>query len=190
MAHSNTPAERSRDGAGEQVTEEGTIVSSDLSQDGSGEAGPHHPGHRFLGTGIVILSICSLLWWETTRFPEVPAVLSQNVSAAFFPRVLLATAAILACLQVLRSWRLEPEKIKLPTSKTVASAVAIVLGVALLPTFGMLPVLFLMAIALPIILGERRWRPISIYALALPVVIWLVFTQLLQLRLPGGVLGF
>jgi len=134
-----SPQDKHRDGVLDQTTQEGASVPSDLLPDENDVKALSGSEHRYLGTGIVILAICALLWWETTRFPEVPAALSQNISAAFFPKVLLATAALLAIIQIFQGWHRERERLHWPAPQTWASAVAIIIGVVLLPSLGCYP---------------------------------------------------
>lgn len=37
--------------------------------------------------GVTLLALCAIIYWLTTGFAEVPAILSQNVPPTFFPRL-------------------------------------------------------------------------------------------------------
>ncbi|MCY0096999.1 tripartite tricarboxylate transporter TctB family protein [Hoeflea ulvae] len=170
--------------------EEGAAASSEPRPDHGSSSAPHSARHRDLGVGLTAIAICGLLWWETTRFAKVPAALSQGIPASFFPRVLLATVAILSCVIILRGWRAQRSSIKTPTTRTLVTGALIVVGVALLPVLGMLLTLAVIALVLPVSWGERRPLPLAIYTVGLPLAIWCVFSQLLQLRFPTGIFGF
>ncbi|WP_110647510.1 tripartite tricarboxylate transporter TctB family protein [Salinicola peritrichatus] len=152
----------------------------------TGNGATSNAGDRRRGLGVpaVILGICAFLWWETTRFPSVPASLSQNISAAFFPRVLIAAVAILAVVLVV--FDREKLSVRLPSRATLLTGVGITAGVALIPWLGVLPVVFLVALGLPLLWGVRRWQVLLAYSLAVPIAIWVVFTLLLQLHFPTG----
>lgn len=170
--------------AGPIRSERGASAPLGSGQSGAGPA----KLRRDLGSSVVIIAICCLLWWETTNFAEVPAALSQGISAAFFPRLILGSVIFLSILQIVRGWRLPVERTKKPANVTLVTAVAIVFSTALVPIIGILPVMLLVAIGLPFLWGERRWRFLLPYGLGLTLAIWIIFSQLLGLRFPTGLI--
>ena len=50
--------------------------------------------------GLAIVAVCAVAWRLTAGFDEVPAMLSQNVPPTFFPRLVIATAALLGGLLI------------------------------------------------------------------------------------------
>ena len=56
--------------------------------------------NRDVLAGLTIVAVCAVAWWLTTGFDEVPAMLSQNVQPTFFPRLVIAIAALLGGLLV------------------------------------------------------------------------------------------
>ncbi|GAA1825034.1 hypothetical protein GCM10009771_25610 [Nesterenkonia flava] len=94
---------------------------------------------------------------------------------------LLAVASILALLEA-RSATYTGEPI---LWKRLLWALAAVLGgAALLPSAGFLPVAFLGGVIIAVLAeGRFRWRILPVMAL-MSVAIWLLFEQLLGIRLP------
>ena len=54
--------------------------------------------HQNSIAGIILLGLCTIAYWLTTGFSEVPAMLSQNVPPTFFPRVVISIIAVLSMI--------------------------------------------------------------------------------------------
>jgi len=137
----------------------------------------------------VLVALCGLGYWLTTRFPSVPPMLSQNVPPTFFPRlVLLALAACGAFLIVAN--RRGPSPDSAPPRALVYATAAIVLATpALIALLGTWLVIAGIAAALPMLWRERRVLPILALAFGLPVAVYLLFTVALGVRFPSGAIG-
>ena len=138
--------------------------------------------------GMALLVLCGVVFFLTTTFREVPAMLSQNVPPTFFPRLVVGAIAFLSIVLVglgLRPETREREKIK---PEALVTAVIFIIAIALVPHLGMLATVFLVALVLPVYWGERRFVWIAILAIGLPVAIHIVFALALGMRLPRGVL--
>ena len=126
----------------------------------------------------------------TFGFDEVPAILSQNIPPTFFPRVVLATMALMSILLLIQGVRRkEPKKAPVPLIVFVTGGV-IAIAVLLLRPLGVFPVIFLACLVLPFLWGERRIRGVLLFAALTPVAIYVVFVHFLQLRFPPGILDF
>lgn len=155
--------------------------------------------------GLVVLGVCAVAWRLTAGFDEVPAILSQNVPPTFFPRLVIGTAALLGGLLVAGGIRRraresvdhaaagEPSTPRgkaggaaLPPPVFWATAGLVAAAGVLIPLAGTLLTLGLVAIALPLLWGERRIRLIVALALGLPGAIHVVFTLALGVRFPVG----
>ena len=155
--------------------------------------------------GLIVMGLCATAWWLTAGFDEVPAILSQNVPPTFFPRLVIATAALLGGLLVAGGIRRRAGKAAAPANAGEAStppdkagqaglpppvfwATAGLVAAAgfLVPLIGTLPTLGLVAILLPLLWGERRYRHVAVLALGLPGAIHTVFTLGLGVRFPVG----
>ena len=141
--------------------------------------------HRDLIVGVVILTVCAGLFWETTQFPPVPPMLSQNISAAFFPRILIAAVSALTIAMMISGWREQGRAVRLHFG-TVATGIAVVAGIASIAFIGVLPAIFLLSGGLPLLWGERRLARVGIYAVCVPIGIYVLFTLVLRVRFPLG----
>lgn len=157
--------------------------------------------------GLAILGVCAVAWWLTAGFDEVPAILSQNVPPTFFPRLVIATAALLGGLLLAGGIRRRavdladrataggppasrevPGGTALPPPVFWATAGLIAAAGVLIPLVGTLLTVGLVAIGLPLLWGERRFRLVAALALSLPGAIYAVFTLALGVRFPVGLI--
>ena len=155
--------------------------------------------------GLTIVAVCAVAWWLTTGFDQVPAMLSQNVPPTFFPRLVIAIAALLGVLLIAEGIRRGAGEPATRATAGDSSALAEQVGRAallppvfwatagviaaagvLVPLVGTLPTLGLVAVALPLLWGERRYRHVALLALGLPGGIYAVFTVGLGVRFPIG----
>ena len=155
--------------------------------------------------GLAVVGVCAVAWWLTAGFDEVPAILSQNVPPTFFPRLVIGTAALLGGLLVAGGIRRRAREsadqaaaddpstprgkaggAALPPPVFWATAGLIAAAGALVPLVGTLLTLGLVAVALPLLWGERRLRLVLALALGLPGAIYVVFTVALGVRFPVG----
>jgi putative tricarboxylic transport membrane protein len=143
--------------------------------------------NRDLIAGVALLIFCAVAYWLTTGFDEPPSMLSQNVPPTFFPRIVLTAIALMAALLVVSGWRRggEPKSVRVRPAVWLTAA-TIVLAASLVGLIGTLPVLALVAVVLPLLWGERRWRRIAVLCIGLPVAVYLVFTVALDVRFPLG----
>ena len=142
--------------------------------------------HHDTLTGLVLLGLCALGYWLTTGFSEVPAMLSQNVPPTFFPRLVIAVVAVLSAVLVATGIGREAESGE-RLRATFWMTVAIVGSAGLLTgLLGTLATLGVIAAALPIVWGERRYGLIAALAVCLPASIYVVFTLGLDVRFPPG----
>jgi hypothetical protein len=138
--------------------------------------------------GIVLLAVCAIVFWLTMSFPEVPAMLSQNVPPTFFPRLVLGVIAVLSVGLIFNGLRATADLAE-PIERSVYVTAAIILFAGILVgILGTLLTLSLVALAIPFAWGERRIRSIGILAVTLPAGIYLVFSVALGIRFPSGLL--
>ena len=155
--------------------------------------------------GLAVVGMCAVAWWLTAGFDDVPAILSQNVPPTFFPRLVIGTASLLGGLLVAGGIRRrlgeaarpadagevstphgKAGKAGLPPPVFWATAGLIATAGVLIPLVGTLLTLGVVAIALPLLWGERRVRLVIALALGLPGAIYVVFTIALGVRFPVG----
>lgn len=144
--------------------------------------------HPDVLVGTALLALCAAVYWNTTTFPEVPAMLSQNVPPTFFPRLLLFVIAVLSLGLVASAWKRRREPGRKLRAPVLVTAAILVLAVALVPRLGTLVTIFLVSIVLPLYWGERRVARIALLAVTLPLAIHLLFALGLGMRFPPGLL--
>ena len=138
--------------------------------------------------GGAILCFCAAAYAITTTFEEVPAMLSQGIQPAVFPRAMIAVIAFLSVVLIIqgRSKAAATRK-KVPL---VAFATAGLLGlfVAAIDWVGMMIAIFLFCLILPVLWGDRRYLWIAVFAVLFPVSIFMLFSTMLEVRFPLGIL--
>jgi len=109
-----------------------------------------------LGVSAVLFAICAVLWWDTTRWPVVPASLAQNAPPTTFPRLLLGSVVLMAVLLPFeRIWKarsgvdLEIGGEQAPKPVVFITAALLFLAVYLMPILGVAPVMLASSLLMP-----------------------------------------
>lgn len=143
-----------------------------------------------------VLLLCAVLYAETYSFARVPESLAQNVQPAVFPRLVLIVMMIFALMlpfehhrNLSRGIDLDEERSDRLPRITWMTAGVLVLFVAALPTLGALPALILIALVLPVLWGERRWKILIPFVLIFPASLLFLFVGLLKVSFPPGITG-
>ena len=149
-----------------------------------------------LGVSAVLIAICAILWWDTTRWPSVPASLAQNAPPTTFPRLLLGSVVLMALLLPFeRIWKtrsgvdLEIGGEKTPKPVVFITAALLFLTVYLMPILGVAPVMLGSSILMPWLWGERRWVYILVFAFCLTGAVTILFAYGLRVNLGFGLTG-
>ena len=142
--------------------------------------------HSDVVVGSVLLALCAAIYWLTTDFTEVPAMLSQNVPPTFFPRLVVMIVAALSVLLIAAGLRKNPVSAPAVSPVVFVTAGIIVLAGFLVDWIGTLPTLSLIAVTLPLAWGERRLPRIGLLAVGLPSAIYIIFSIALGIRFPAG----
>lgn len=146
-------------------------------------------------SGLVLLGLCVAAYWLTTRFPAVPAMLSQNIPPTFFPRLVLAAIAGCALFLIAtgmrgrKSARSEATARERPAPLVYVTAAVVVVTPALIGLAGTWLVIVLVCTVLALLWRERRPLRIAALALGLPLAVYLLFTVALGVRFPTGPFG-
>ena len=146
-----------------------------------------------LGITAVLLAVCAALWYETTTWDTVPAILSQNIPPTFFPRVLLGCIVVLALMLPFESAHAERQGTDLDEDRrnrikpiTYVTALGLIAIVVLFEWLGTDLSMVLACVLLPILWGERRVWVILPFAIVFPAAVHWVFVEGLQVHfLPG-----
>lgn len=171
------------------------VRRSRLAERGAvGEVGPDSRNgrrgwlHPDVFVGSALLLFCGLVYWNTTTFREVPAMLSQNVPPTFFPRLVLTVIAAMSLVLVVSGARLEAVRRERVPRRVLVTAAVLITTVVLIPRLGMLSTLSLASIVLPLSWGERSALRITLLAVGLPLSVYLVFVLAFDMRFPRGLL--
>lgn len=150
-------------------------------------------GTKDLPMAIALLIIFIVLYVISFTF-QSSGVLSSHTTASFFPRVVLAMAIFLTLILIVQSiWgksgKTASKKIDGTASRRITlsmvSAIAFGFGVSYLGTLVSIS-LFIAAIMLS--WGIRKKYTIFFNALLTPIAIYLIFTKILLVQLPKGIL--
>lgn len=134
------------------------------------------------------LVFCAAAYALTYRFDKVPEALMSGLGAEFFPRLILAAMAIFAVLIALGvgSAPLAPPP-RIPRMVWITSA-AMLSFMVLVEVLGMWLAALLLLVGLGRLWGERSLIKLSLSALGLCAVLYLVFVRLLGGNFPPGLL--
>lgn len=149
-----------------------------------------------LVVAMILLAICGYLYYVTTTFEEVSAMLAQNIPPEFFPQLVLIIIAILTLgvpfehlLHARRGENIDSERsdrIKRMPYFTGGLLVILVFGI---PYLGMLLTMFAICLVLPLMWGERRLTLIIPFAILFPLAVTYLFNKILLVFFEPGVFG-
>ncbi len=133
---------------------------------------------------LIIIGVSIYLYTRTGRFLDETSV--DPISAAFFPRAILIALMACSAWLVLKS-KMPPAVFPAPAGVALG-AVQIVVYVMLIEPVGYFIVTPLFLLIFPATLGYRRWGWLAGLALGGTVLAYGVFTRVLGVPLPMGVL--
>jgi putative tricarboxylic transport membrane protein len=149
-----------------------------------------------LVVALVLLAGCGVLYYVTTTFEEVSALLAQNIPPEFFPRLVLIFIALLAAalpfehlLLARRGSDIDADRSERLPAMPYLTAALLVLIVVAIPYIGMLAAMFAVCLLLPRLWGERRWQIVVPFAIVFPLLVGFVFNRVLLVYLEPGLLG-
>lgn len=162
------------------------------SERGGGQSGGR-PGrrprfHADYGVAIVVAAFCLAAWYVSTTFEEAAPMLVQGIQPADFPRLVLAVMLFLVAIIALQAiGKEDPGRRHQPP--VVWYTIAAVVGFAVVAEW----VDVLLAIALFYLVvswlwGERNLLRLAAITVALPVAIYVVFGEILEVRFPRGLI--
>ncbi|WP_305984119.1 tripartite tricarboxylate transporter TctB family protein [Roseibium sp. MMSF_3544] len=141
--------------------------------------------------GCLILILCAALYYVTTTFDSDPLGAAQGMPATHMPRLVLSVIAALAVLMIAQGLRSgEKTSSDMPPWKMWATAGLLGAAAFATPFIGVPLTFFLVCGSLPLLWGARDFKLVALFAVAVPVAIYIVFQILLGLRLPLGPLAF
>jgi len=148
--------------------------------------------NKDLRMALVMMVIFIILYAISFSF-QSSGVVKSHTTASFFPRVVLLVAMFLTLIMIIQSIRRGPDEAKKKMDKAVFKRVALTMACAAGFGLGVVYLGTLVSIALFIFATMLAWgveskRVIILTALLTPVLIYLVFNQVLLVQLPSGIL--
>lgn len=141
---------------------------------------------EYLVLGAVTLFGAWVLYISNT-FDRPPPILSPGLLPHVFPQLLVYVMFALALFMVLQaSWH-PPEQRK-PVPPIVYGSAGMVLGFVVLAEVDLFLAFIGFFLGLSWLWGERRWVPLVGVAVSLPLAIFVLFDQVLEVRFPRGLL--
>ena len=149
-----------------------------------------------LVVAAIIVAGAAFLFYETTRFEEIPAGLAQNVPPELFPQLLLVLIAVMALFLPFEHIQKRREGIDLDTARSdrirpaTWLTAAVLFGVVLIVQWlGTVLAIVLASAALPVLWGERRLWLVALFAVLVPLTVTLLFVGLLEVNFIPGITG-
>jgi len=136
---------------------------------------------------LIIVPICLYVFYESGSWPKqaligAPTLIPRGVAA-----FLLIAAAILFMRAVKgRSLMLEEKLVGTDRRRVIAGAVLTGAYAVLLSYVGFLINTFLYLLLFGLVVGERRWLHLGLFAVLVPIAIYLIFAATLNVPLPPG----
>lgn len=160
-------------------------------------ARPASSVHRTdLLVAAIILAGAAFLFYETTRFDQIPTGLAQNVPPELFPQLLLVLIAVMALFLPFEHIQKRREGVDLDTTRSdrirpvTWLTGAVLFGVVLVVQWlGTVLAMVLACAALPVLWGERRFWLVALFAVLLPLAVTVVFVGLLKVNFIPGIAG-
>ena len=133
---------------------------------------------------LLIIAFCIGAYAITTTFERMPPILKRGIQPSDFPQLV---AALIVALTVLMAWR-EPVATGERMDRPVIGSILLLGAFAALAEVDFVLALGLVAAAIAAVWGERRVAPLLIVGVATPLLVFLLFDQLFEIRFPKGVL--
>jgi len=174
-------------------------LSNDNATTGTGEerteTGFSSLVHRTdLTLAVVILAVCGVLFYLTTRFENVPAMMSQNIPPEWFPRILIWVIVLLTVIIPFEHLMHKKGKKHLDEDRSsrikpisIYSAILLCCIVVSMPWLGTFLTLILVCTLLPILWGEKRVKVLLPFAVLFPGLVALLFTKVLGVFFEPGI---
>jgi len=148
--------------------------------------------NKDLRMAIVMMVIFIILYGISFTF-QSSGVMTTHTTASFFPRVVLIVAMFLTLIIIIQSIRKGPDKVVKKMEKAafnrVAGSMVCAVGFGLGASFlGTLVSISLFIVAIMLVWGVRSKRAIIINAVVTPILIYVIFNQVLLVQLPSGIL--
>lgn len=137
---------------------------------------------------LVIIIISSILFYFTFYFDEVPKILNRGMQPATFPKglliIIISLTSFIYLFSLKTPWK---EQEDLPTS-FYYTFITLIFFVIIAKTLDFFLGLSVFSFIVSYLWGERRKLLLFFVAAAFPLLVFLFFETILNLRFPGGIL--
>jgi len=147
-----------------------------------------------LTLAVVILAVCGVLYFLTSRFEKVPALMSQNIPPEWFPRILIWVIVLLTVIIPFEHLMHKKGKKHLDEDRSarikpisIYSAILLCCIVVSMPWLGTFLTLILICTLMPILWGEKRVKVLLPFAVLFPGLVALLFTKVLGVFFEPGI---
>ena len=145
---------------------------------------------------LVLIALCGIFYWLSSDFPVPGRFLGDNVLPEQFPRLLLVSIGVLALLLPFEH-KLELDRwplIRKSRSAPIETGTLVTMGFLLLLVglgewLGTILTIFIAAVGLPLLWGERRWLLILVYSVVFTAIVTYLFSIVLSVYFVPGVFG-
>lgn len=136
---------------------------------------------------LLIVPICLYVFYESGRWPEaaligVPTLIPRAVATC----LLLASGMLLFRALSGRALMLESKLRGADLRRLSAVALLTAAYVFIVERVGFLGTTFLYMLLFALVLGERRWLRLILFAIAVPIAVYVIFSTALKVPLPQG----
>lgn len=147
-----------------------------------------------IASGLIGLAISVYVWITASKFPQNNS--ATDPGAAFFPKIMAAFTAILCLILIISALVSKKEEGKSSISLTPGAKRAFI-GLAmfllyclLFKSLGFILDTVWLLFATMFLMENRRWVQMTIISIAVPVIVYFIFSKLLYVMLPDGLLSF
>jgi len=136
---------------------------------------------------VIVIPICLYVFYESGKWP-VPALLGRPFVIPRGVATFLLVTALLLLYRALKDRALELEKrLEGADLRRVIGAAVITFGyLPLVERIGFVSTTFLYMLLFALVLGERRWPRLALFAILVPFAVFLLFSTVLHVPLPRG----
>jgi len=175
----------------------GPMTGEERQDQKDADARPAAAVHRTdLLVAALIVAGAAFLFYDTTRFDQIPVGLAQNVPPELFPQLLLVLIAGMALFLPFEHIQKRREGVDLDTTRshpiqpvTWLTAAALFGVVLVVQWLGTALAMVLACAVLPVLWGERRLWLVALFAVLLPLAVSLLFVGVLEVNFIPGITG-
>jgi putative tricarboxylic transport membrane protein len=136
---------------------------------------------------VIVIPICLYVFYESGRWP-VPALLGRPFVIPRGVATLLVVTALLLLYRAVKGRALELEKrLEGADLRRITGAAVITFGyLFVVERIGFFGTTFVYMLLFALVLGEHRWPRLVLFAILVPLVVYVLFSTALHVPLPRG----